>query len=235
MLACYNTTMQVIPAIDLLGDDAVRLERGDYERVLFREPLDQYVARVVATRPPFVHVVDLQGARDGALRANVVDRCVRALGAIPFQVSGGIRSVADGRAALAAGASRIIVGTAAWDTDDGLERFVTAFADELVVAVDVRDGQLAIRGWRDRGGGDVDEAVARCGAAGVARLHVTAIDRDGTRGGPDLDLYERVCGRGPAIVAAGGVRDDQDLAALADAGCEAAIMGVGYFDYVAQR
>ncbi|MGC8510955.1 MAG: HisA/HisF-related TIM barrel protein [Acidimicrobiales bacterium] len=227
-------TMQVIPAIDLLGNDAVRLERGDYDRVLFREPLDQYIARVVATHPPFVHVVDLQGARDGALRLDVVHRCVHALGAIPFQVSGGIRSVDDGRTALTAGASRIIVGTAAWETPDGLERFAATFAERLVIAVDVRDGRLAIHGWRETGG-DVDEALARCRAAGVVRLHVTAIDRDGTRGGPDLDLYERVCGRGLAVVAAGGVRDDRDLAALADLGCEAAIMGVGYFDYVASR
>jgi phosphoribosylformimino-5-aminoimidazole carboxamide ribotide isomerase len=227
--------MQVIPAIDLLGDDAVRLERGDYDRVLFREPLDQYVARVVATQPSFAHVVDLQGARDGALRLDVVARCAHALGTIPFQVSGGIRSLDDGRNALAAGASRIIVGTAAWETPDGLERYATAFAQRLVVAMDVRDDQLAIRGWREGAAGDVDEALARCLDAGVVRLHVTAIERDGTRGGPDLDLYRRVCGRGVAVVAAGGVRDDQDLAALAELGCEAAIMGVGYFDYVGPR
>ena len=235
MLACYNTTMQVIPAIDLLGDDAVRLERGNYDRVLFREPLDQYVARVVASQPSFVHVVDLQGARDGALRLDVVSRCARVLGAIPFQLSGGIRSLADGHAALSAGASRIIVGTAVWESPDGLERFATAFADRLVVAVDVRDGRLAIHGWRESAGDDVDQALARCRAAGVARLHVTAIDRDGTRGGPDLELYERVCGHGVAVVAAGGVRDDEDLTALAAVGCEAAIMGVGYFDYVQGR
>ncbi len=235
MLACYNTTMQVIPAIDLLGDDAVRLERGNYDRVLFRSPLDEYIARVVATQPSFVHVVDLQGARDGALRLDIVSRCARALGSIPFQVSGGVRSVADGRAALAAGARRIIVGTAAWETPDGLERYVAAFADRLVVAVDVRGGQLAIHGWLKDGGGDIDLALTRCRDAGVTRVHVTAIERDGTRQGPDLDLYRRVCGQGMAVVAAGGVRDDRDLSALAALGCEAAIMGIGYFDYVDER
>jgi phosphoribosylformimino-5-aminoimidazole carboxamide ribonucleotide (ProFAR) isomerase len=74
----------------------------------------------------------------------------------------------------------------------------------------------------------VDEALARCVDAGVTRLHVTAIERDGTMKGPDLALYKRVCSSGLAIVAAGGVRDDRDVAALEEVGCEAAVMGVGY-------
>ncbi|HXC18478.1 MAG TPA: HisA/HisF-related TIM barrel protein, partial [Acidimicrobiales bacterium] len=67
--------MQVLPALDLLGDDAVRLEQGDFERVIFRQPLEEFLARIVATEPPLVHIVDLQGARDGALRFDVIERC----------------------------------------------------------------------------------------------------------------------------------------------------------------
>ena len=219
--------MQVIPALDLLGDDAVRLEQGDFERVLFRQPLEAFMARIVATAPPLIHVVDLQGARDGALRPAVVARCVAVAGDIPLQVSGGIRSTDAAQAALDAGASRIIVGTAAWE-GDALELFAQRFGDQLLVALDVRDGRIAIRGWTESSGVDVDEALARCRDAGVVRLHVTAIDRDGTMRGPDLDLYRRVCASGLAVVAAGGVRDDSDVAALATVGCEAAVMGVGY-------
>ena len=219
--------MQVIPALDLLGDDAVRLEQGDFERVLFRQPLEAFMARIVATAPPLIHVVDLQGARDGALRPAVVARCVAVAGDIPLQVSGGIRSTDAAQAALDAGASRIIVGTAAWE-GDALEVFAQRFGDQLLVALDVRDGRIAIRGWTESSGVDVDEALARCRDAGVIRLHVTAIDRDGTMRGPDLDLYRRVCASGLAVVAAGGVRDDSDVAALATVGCEAAVMGVGY-------
>ena len=69
--------MQIIPALDLLGEDAVRLEQGDYERVLFREPLEAFMARLVATRPALIHVVDLEGARDGALRPALIERCRR--------------------------------------------------------------------------------------------------------------------------------------------------------------
>jgi phosphoribosylformimino-5-aminoimidazole carboxamide ribotide isomerase len=219
--------MQVIPALDLLGDDAVRLEQGDFERVLFRQPLEAFMARIVATAPPLIHIVDLQGARDGALRPEVVARCVRAAGDIPLQVSGGIRSIDAARGALDAGASRIIVGTAAWE-GDALELFAHTFGDQLLVALDVRDGRIAIHGWTASSGLTVDEALARCRDADVVRVHVTAIDRDGTMRGPDLDLYRRVCASGLAVVAAGGVRDDSDVAALADVGCEAAVMGLGY-------
>ena len=228
MLAYYYATMQVIPALDLLGDYAVRLEQGDYDRVLFRQPIEEFMGRIVATRPDYIHVVDLEGARDGELRADVVHRCTVLAGAIPLQVSGGIRSIASAERALDAGATRVIVGTAAWATTDALEEFVEALEGRLVVAIDVRDGELSVRGWKSSTGISVREALARCVEVGVTRLHVTAIDRDGTMRGPDLALYERACASGLAVVAAGGVRDDADLASLAKVGCEAAVMGVGY-------
>jgi phosphoribosylformimino-5-aminoimidazole carboxamide ribotide isomerase len=220
--------MQLIPAIDLLGDDAVRLEQGDYERVLFRQPLEEFMGRIVATGPSMIHVVDLEGAREGAIRLDVVQRCVRAADGIAVQVSGGIRSIETAHAALAAGASRVIVGTALWGEPTALSRFVDALADQLVAAIDVRDGLLAIRGWRATSGLNVDDAIEQCVATGVTRLHVTAIDRDGMMRGPDLALYEKVCASGLAVVAAGGVRDDHDVALLEAIGCEAVIMGVGY-------
>ena len=220
--------MQVLPALDLLGDDAVRLEQGDFERVIFRQPIGDFMARIVATEPPLIHIVDLQGARDGALRLDVVQRCVAVSDGIPLQVSGGIRSLDAVRAALDAGATRVIVGTAVWEDYDALALFARTFEQQLLVALDVRDGRIATRGWTESSGLDVDHALTLCREAGVARLHVTAIDRDGTLRGPDLALYRQVCASGIAVVAAGGVRDDRDLDALAAIGCEAAVMGLGY-------
>ncbi len=220
--------MQLIPAIDLLGDYAVRLKQGDYDRVLFRKPIEEFMARIVATHPPLIHIVDLEGARDGALRSDVVKRCALLAGDIPLQVSGGIRSLASARDALQAGASRIIVGTAVWASPEALGEFVKAFDERLVVAFDVRNGELSVRGWKATAGIGVDEALRHCVDEGVTRLHVTAIQRDGTMRGPDLALYRRVCASGLKIVAAGGVRDDDDVAALERVGCEAAVMGLGY-------
>lgn len=228
MLTCYHAAMQIIPALDLLGDFAVRLEQGDYDRVLFRRPIEEFMGLIVASRPPLIHIVDLQGARDGAIRSEVVRRCVVLAGAIPLQVSGGIRSVASAHQALAAGASRVIVGTAVWSEPDALARYVVELGERLVVAFDVREGQLSVRGWLSSTGLSVPEALGRCLDAGVVRLHVTAIERDGTMRGPDLALYEQVCASGLAVVAAGGVRDDADVLALEEAGCEAAVMGLGY-------
>ncbi len=220
--------MQVIPAIDLLGAEVVRLDQGDYQRVLFRHPLDDFVRRVVATRPSLLHVVDLDGARTGHVRLDVIRQCIDLALPIPVQVSGGLRSTEIARTVLDLGVARVIVGSAAWSAPDALASFVDALGEQLVVALDVRDGRLAVRGWLADAGLGVDDAIERCVRAGVARLHVTAIDRDGTMRGPDLDLYRRVCASGLAVVAAGGIRDDHDVAEVEAVGCEAAIMGVGY-------
>ena len=220
--------MQIIPALDILGDDAVRLEQGDFDRVLFRQPLEVFMGRIVATDPNLIHVVDLQGARDGALRTSVIERCRLAANGIPLQVSGGIRSIEAARAALDAGAARVIVGTAIWSEEEALASFVEALGDQLVVALDVREGRIAVRGWLVEAPFTFKEALARCREEGVTRVHVTAIERDGTMRGPDLVLYEEACRSEVLVVAAGGVRDDADVGALARIGCEGAVMGVGY-------
>ncbi len=220
--------MQIIPALDLLGNDAVRLEQGDFARVLFRQPIEEFLARIVATSPPMIHIVDLEGARDGVLRPDMIARCADAVGGIPFQVSGGIRSIEAAKAVLEAGASRVIVGTAVWIDDEAMAQFVDELSDRLVVALDVKGDRVAVHGWTESSNLSVDGALDRCEQAGVARLHVTATERDGTMRGPDLGLYRRVCQRAFAIVAAGGVRNNDDVTTLAEIGCEAAVMGLGY-------
>jgi phosphoribosylformimino-5-aminoimidazole carboxamide ribotide isomerase len=216
---------QVIPAVDLLGDEAVRLEQGDYERVSLREsdPV-ALVARFAAAGAEIVHVVDLDGARSGVLRPELIRRLAAAARPARVQASGGVRSVADAEALLAAGAARVVVGTAAFADEQALERFAT-LGEALVVAIDVRNGRVAVRGWREAGIA-VDDAVDRCSRAGVGRLHCTAIDRDGTLGGPDLALLERIVERSDArIVAAGGIASAADLDAVAAVGCEGAVVG----------
>jgi phosphoribosylformimino-5-aminoimidazole carboxamide ribotide isomerase len=218
---------QVIPAVDLLGEEAVRLEQGDYGRVRLRESDPAaLVARFAAAGAELVHVVDLDGARSGRLRPEIVRRLVAAAGAARVQASGGIRSVEDARTLLDAGAARVIVGTAAFAEEDALGRFAAALGEALVVAIDCRDGRIAVRGWEESGGLDVDEAIDRCVAAGVVRLHCTAIDRDGTLAGPDLALLRRVVERsGLRVVAAGGVSSEADIAAVSATGCEGAVVG----------
>jgi phosphoribosylformimino-5-aminoimidazole carboxamide ribotide isomerase len=217
---------QVIPAVDLLGDEAVRLHQGDYEQVTLREAdPTALVARFAAAGAELVHVVDLDGARSGRLRPELIGGLVRAAAPARVQASGGIRSVADARALLDAGAARVIVGTAAFAEEDALGRFAAELGDALVVAIDCRDGRIAVRGWETEGL-EIDEALDRCTAAGVVRLHCTAIDRDGTLAGPDLALLRRVVERsGLRVVAAGGISSEHDLDAVAETGCEGTVVG----------
>jgi phosphoribosylformimino-5-aminoimidazole carboxamide ribonucleotide (ProFAR) isomerase len=148
---------------------------------------------------------------------------------VPLQLAGGVRTPADALDLVAAGAARVIVGTAAFEGD--LDRYVDALGDQLIVAIDVRNGEVRTHGWEQGGGLTVDEAVGRCRAAGVQRLLCTAVDRDGTLAGPDLELLRRVVDafRGP-VLAAGGIRSQDDLAALERMGVEGAVVGRALLD-----
>jgi phosphoribosylformimino-5-aminoimidazole carboxamide ribotide isomerase len=219
--------LQVIPAVDVLGDEAVRLEQGDYDRVTLRAggPVE-LVERFGAMRPPLIHLVDLSGARAGRVRPDLVSAAVAAAAGVAVQASGGIRSVGDAEALLSAGAARVVVGTAAFASDDALPGFVAALGERLVVAIDVSDGLVAAGGWRKDTGLGVEDALDRCRAAGVARILCTAIARDGTLAGPDLELLERVVANAERpVLAAGGISSDTDLDALATVGVEGAIVG----------
>jgi phosphoribosylformimino-5-aminoimidazole carboxamide ribotide isomerase len=216
-----------VPAVDLLGEEAVRLVQGDYDRISLRAGRpEELVARLAAAEPALVHVVDLEGARSGRLRPELLRRLAEAAGKVPVQASGGIRSPADAALLLEAGAARVVVGTAAFSGPDALARFAGPLGDRLVVAVDARDGQVAVSGWERRTGIRVEEAAARCADAGVARLLCTAVERDGTLAGPDLELLASVRdASGLPVLAAGGIRSVEDLARVAALGLEGAIVG----------
>jgi phosphoribosylformimino-5-aminoimidazole carboxamide ribotide isomerase len=213
----FEQTIEVIPAVDVLGEGAVRLERGNYDSVVERagEPL-ALAQRWVAAGARRIHLVDLDGARTGRVRPALV-RTIAALG-VPVQASGGIRSLADARALLDAGADRVVVGTAAWpDPAPWFE-----LGEALVLALDVRDGEVRTAGWTVGTGLRFADALT---LAQGQRMLVTAIDRDGTLAGPDVELVRQAVEAGGRVLAAGGIRSVEDVAALAAAGAEAAIVG----------
>jgi phosphoribosylformimino-5-aminoimidazole carboxamide ribotide isomerase len=225
-------SLEVIPAVDLLGDEAVRLTQGAFDRVSLRagDPA-ALAARFAAAGARIVHVVDLDGARSGRLRPDLIARIADTARPAEIQASGGIRSTADAERLLGAGAARVVVGTAAFAEPDALRRFVDVLGDRLVVALDVRDGRVAVAGWRGDSRLSVEDALERCSAAGVARLLCTAIERDGTLAGPDVALLKEVVSRsGLSVLAAGGVGTREHLHAVAAAGCEGAIVGRALLD-----
>jgi len=186
-----RANFEVIPAVDVLGEDAVRLEQGRFDRVVAREadPV-ALVERLVDAGARLIHVVDLDGARSGRTRPELVRSLAAAAAPARIQASGGVRSPADAERLLDAGADRVVVGTAAFATPRALERYEAVLDGRLVVAVDVREGRVVTRGWSRETGVSVEQAVERCIAAGIGRLLCTAVDRDGTLAGPDLALYD---------------------------------------------
>jgi phosphoribosylformimino-5-aminoimidazole carboxamide ribotide isomerase len=222
---------QVLPAVDLLGEEAVRLQQGDFGRVAARAQPEELVRRFAAAGARLIHVVDLDGARRGRIRAEVIARLAEAAAPAEVQASGGIRSPVDAERLLAAGASRVVVGTAALAEPEAIEQFVAQFGDRLVVAIDVRCGRVAVRGWLEDTGLDAADLARRCSAAGVSRILCTAIERDGMLGGPDLDLLRDVRDASSLpVLAAGGIRSEADLAAVAATGCEGAVVGRALLD-----
>ena len=218
---------ELLPAVDLLADRAVRLERGDFDAVVAHggDPA-ALVERFARAGAPRVHVVDLDGARSGRVRPALVRELARRAAPARVQASGGIRSVKDAAALLVSGAERVVVGTAAFASREALPELVEALGERLVVALDARDGRVAVAGWLEDAGIGVDEAARRCAEAGVARILCTAIDRDGTLAGPDLELLRRVCdASGVPVLAAGGIRSEDDVEAVRAAGCAGAVVG----------
>ena len=214
---------EVIPAIDVLEGRVVRLSQGRREAVTLEggEPLalaERY-AREGAER---LHLVDLDGAFSGEPSLELVER-VAAAGA-PLQVGGGYRSLDAIGAALEAGADRVMIGTSAL-APGFLDAAVARFGGSLVVAIDVRDGVAQAEGWTRSSDVTAGELASRSAAAGVARLLVTSTSRDGSLEGPDIALLEQIVPVGLPVIAAGGVASIDDLLALRDLGCEAAIAG----------
>jgi phosphoribosylformimino-5-aminoimidazole carboxamide ribotide isomerase len=216
----------VAPALDVLEGRCVRLVEGDPERVTVEggDPAEA-AARFAAEGAPLIHLVDLDGAFSGRPSPELVERVVAAAGGVPVQAGGGFRTADAVEAGLAAGAVRIVVGTAALDPVT-LPELAACFAGRLVVAIDVRDRKVVGRGWTHRSGLDPAGLARRCAAAGVTRLLVTSTLRDGSLAGPDLPLLREVLAAAPVpVLAAGGIASLDDLRLLQELGCEGAIVG----------
>ncbi|MGB2712269.1 MAG: 1-(5-phosphoribosyl)-5-[(5-phosphoribosylamino)methylideneamino]imidazole-4-carboxamide isomerase [Conexibacter sp.] len=209
--------MILYPAIDIRDGKAVRLAQGDFaqETVYDADPLSAARAWVEGGAR-WLHVVDLDGARDGA-PANLahLERIVREVG-VPVQFGGGLRSLASIDAALAAGAERVILGTAAYNDVDFLDDALAAHGERVVVSVDVRDGRVASAGWTHQTEMESAAVIEHLQRRGVKRLVYSSIERDGMLSGPDLDEVRRVAEavRGQ-FTYSGGIGALADLAALA--------------------
>ncbi|WP_033346087.1 bifunctional 1-(5-phosphoribosyl)-5-((5-phosphoribosylamino)methylideneamino)imidazole-4-carboxamide isomerase/phosphoribosylanthranilate isomerase PriA [Catenuloplanes japonicus] len=220
-------TLELLPAVDVADGQAVRLVQGAAgSETAYGDPLEAALAwqRDGAT---WIHLVDLDAAfgrgSNAALLADVVGRLD-----VRVELSGGIRDDESLERALATGATRVNIGTAALENPDWCDRVAAEYGDRVAIGLDVRGRTLSARGWT-RDGGDLYEVLARLDKAGAARYVVTDITKDGTMRGPNLELLREVCAATPnPVIASGGVSTLDDLRALAtleSAGVEGVIAG----------
>jgi phosphoribosylformimino-5-aminoimidazole carboxamide ribotide isomerase len=222
----------LIPAIDIRDGHCVRLYQGDYAReTVFSDDPVAMARRWQAEGAPRLHLIDLDGARDGRpVNHGVVIAIARAVG-IPCQVGGGIRSVDRAARYLEAGLERVILGSVAAESPSILGAALARFDDAIVVGVDARAGRVALHGWRERSGEKAEELMCRLAATGVRRFIYTDIARDGTLRGPNLAATQRAVRSVPAaIIASGGIATLDHLRRLSRIGVEGAILGRALYD-----
>jgi phosphoribosylformimino-5-aminoimidazole carboxamide ribotide isomerase len=231
--------MILYPAIDVLGGKAVRLEQGDFgrRREYADDPLDA-ARRWVAEGATHLHFVDLDGARDGRpVNTAHLQRIVAELGARTdlIQCGGGLRTRADVEATFAAGAGRVVIGTAAFADPDMLAELVSAHGERIAVGVDVRDGRVAVEGWVRKTALEPREAVQTLTEFGVSTIVYTNVDRDGTLEGVFESAIADVSSAAGdrRVLCSGGIGSLEDLRALASLGLpnlEGVIVGKALYE-----
>ena len=219
--------MKLYPAIDLRGGQAVRLYQGDYDQmtVYNADPVAQAQAFLDAGAR-YLHVVDLDGAKDDTTANLETIAAIAALGGLFIEVGGGIRDEARIRRYLDLGVGRCILGTVAVKDFDFTARMAQRYGARIAVGVDMKDGFIAVAGWREVTPEPGIDFCRRLAAAGVKAIIATDISRDGTMQGTNLDLYRQLLTiPGIEVTASGGIARMEELAELQAMGCHAAILG----------
>ena len=219
--------MNIFPAIDLIGGQAVRLVRGDYGQmtVYSKDPVS--VAKgFAACGAKYLHVVDLEGARDGSTANFETVKALIENSGLLVEIGGGIRSMETVKKYVDAGAFRVILGTAAVTDPDFLDKALAAFGDKIAVGVDIRDGLVAIKGWTEVSDMTCFDFCECLQEKGVSTVICTDISKDGLLGGTNLALYAEMAKKFRLnITASGGVSTVEDVSRLSKMGLYGAILG----------
>ncbi len=223
--------MLIFPAIDLYEGRAVRLYKGDYAKMTVYSEDPVAVARDFAAQGARqMHTVDLEGARDGGTpNLGIIERIAKETGLF-VECGGGLRDMAAIDRAFAAGVGRVILGTAAVSDERLLAESVQKYGEKIAVGADLRDGRVAIKGWREDSGLTAEDFLRKVEALGVRTVICTDISRDGAMRGANAELYERLQREfGLDLIASGGVSSLEDVARLRALGLYGAIIGKAYY------
>lgn len=224
--------MEIFPAIDLSGGKVVRLTRGDYDQMtVYGDDPAAVAAEFWRAGARNLHVVDLDGAKDGTTANQQAVRQILAAVDMFVEVGGGIRNEERIQQYLGLGAGRVILGTVAAKDPEFLREMAAKYGDKIAVGIDARGGRVAVSGWLEETELETAEFCRFCRDIGVRTAIVTDIDKDGVLGGANVELYRELTAiEGLDIIASGGVSSQSDLDALAAAGVAGAIIGKALYN-----
>ena len=223
--------MEIYPAIDLYGGKAVRLFKGDYDRMTVYSDHPTEIAEAFrAAGAKRMHVVDLEGAKAGSpINLQTIAELVKAFAGF-VEMGGGIRSMQTLEDVFSVGVDRVILGTAAVEDEAFLTRALETYGEKIAVGVDLMDGFVAIKGWTERSALSADSFFAKMQRMGVSTVICTDISRDGAMQGTNRALYRALSQKYSIdLIASGGVSTMEDLQALAAMQLHGAIIGKAYY------
>lgn len=226
--------MDIIPAIDIINGKCVRLTKGDYskQKVYHEDPLDAAKAfeDVGLQR---LHIVDLDGARAGAVQNLQVLESIASLTKLIIDFGGGIKNIDDVSRVFNAGASIVTVGSIAVKRPGIIEEWLMEFgADKILIGADVLHNKIKISGWLEDGGITIFDFIGKMLAIGAQNIFCTDISKDGMMMGPSIDLYKKIINEHPGIqlIASGGVNSIEDVKQLHEIGCTGVIIGKAIYE-----
>ena len=223
--------MLILPAIDLYEKKAVRLLKGDYAQMtVYSEHPEKIAADFKACGAEWIHMVDLEGARDGSTPNFEVVAGIAQNSGLNVEIGGGIRSMETVEKYLEAGVSRVILGTAAVKDSVFLKEAAERYGERIAVGADIKDGRIAIRGWLEVSGFTAMDFCRQMQQMGIRTLICTDIDKDGAMKGTNHELYRQLSGELDLdIVASGGVSSLEDVRRLREQDLYGAIIGKAYY------
>lgn len=224
-------TLELIPAIDVLGGKVVRLLEGDYDQAtVYSDDPVAMAKRLEAAGASRLHMVDLDGAREGRAVNDAILARVAAETGLTLQVGGGVRTAERARTLWERGVERVVLGTLAVKAPEVVAALAAEKPSGVVVAIDARDGEVAVEGWLEGSGRQTHELAREADGWGVAAILYTRIERDGTGQGPDVPATVALQNEvGATVIASGGIGNLGHIRALRDAGVRAAVCGRALF------
>jgi phosphoribosylformimino-5-aminoimidazole carboxamide ribotide isomerase len=224
--------MKIVPSIDLLGGNVVRLIKGKLEqRIIYSNDPVKIAKKWEDQGADLLHIVDLDSAlRTGTNNTSLISKVINSLH-IPIQIGGGIRSADAIKLMLEMGVSKVVIGTMAFKEPNSLKRIAKSLSSKIVISIDQLDGMIMVDGWRESVGIDIIQGINMFMSMGLNEFLLTSIDRDGTMTGPDVESLSTASKiNGTNIIASGGISSILDIIKIRNTGCSSIILGRAIYE-----